>query len=142
MNRRDFLLSSCKACAAAGTGLLLSSLLSGCSSLQVYKTTPSANVIDVPKSAFLPDEHRKLIRAAGVGYDIILIAPAGQTPYAILLRCSHQDNALVALNNGFSCNMHGSRFSETGEVLTGPATAPLKKFTVEQTEQSYLIKLI
>lgn len=141
MNRRDFILSSCKACVATGGGLLLSSLFSSCSSLQVYKTAPATNVIEVPKSAFGPEERKKIIRAAGVGYDILLLQPAGSEPWAILMRCSHQDNALVALNKGFSCSMHGSQFEDSGEVISGPATAPLKKFTVTQNESNFIIHL-
>ncbi len=141
MNRRDFLISSCKACVATGGGLLLTSLFSSCSSLQVYKTAPSTNVIEVPKSAFAPDERKKIIRAAGIGYDILLLQPPGSEPWAILMRCSHQDSALVALNKGFTCSMHGSQFEDSGEVISGPATAPLKKFKVSQNETSYLIQL-
>ena len=129
------------ACVATGGGLLLSSLFSSCSSLQVLKTTPSDNVIEVPKSSFAPEERKKIIRAVGVGYDILLLLPAGKEPWAILMRCSHQDSALVALNRGFSCSMHGSQFEDSGEVISGPATAPLKKFIVTQNETNYLIHL-
>ncbi len=45
--------------------------------------------------------------------------------------CTH-DNCLVSSfgNNRITCNCHGSQFDTTGRVITGPATQPLRSFTV------------
>jgi Rieske Fe-S protein len=51
--------------------------------------------------------------------------------------CTHQSCALRVQPQGFTCPCHGSRFSQTGEVLTGPARKPLSwhKLSVSKSGQ-------
>ena len=43
--------------------------------------------------------------------------------------CTHSGASVNSFQNGISlCNSHGSEFNTSGEVVTGPATRPLKKY--------------
>jgi cytochrome b6-f complex iron-sulfur subunit len=47
--------------------------------------------------------------------------------------CTHSNCGLSGFNNssGFlECNCHGSRFRTNGQVAVGPATTPLRSYTV------------
>ncbi len=49
---------------------------------------------------------------------------------AVSQTCTHQGVTVVyqASGNVFYCSGHGSKFSESGGVTQGPATAPLKQY--------------
>lgn len=44
--------------------------------------------------------------------------------------CTHGACAVEPRDDALFCPCHGSRFSETGEVLVGPATKALRSFAV------------
>ena len=51
---------------------------------------------------------------------------------AVQVACTHEGTS-IAYNNAaskFICPLHGSEFSQTGTVVTGPAVVALKKYTV------------
>ena len=51
---------------------------------------------------------------------------------AVQVACTHQGTA-IAYNEGqhrFICPAHGSEFSDSGQVLVGPAALPLHEYTV------------
>ena len=66
----------------------------------------------------------------------IIVAFKGNDIYLALDSiCTHQGCTIgynLASNN-FPCPCHGSVFSPTGSVLNGPATAPLKSYTVTKS---------
>ena len=51
---------------------------------------------------------------------------------AVQVACTHEGTAINYNQNQniFICPLHGSQFSQTGQVILGPATASLQKFTV------------
>jgi cytochrome b6-f complex iron-sulfur subunit len=51
---------------------------------------------------------------------------------AVQVICTHQGATIgYNANQGiFICPSHGSEFSKTGQVVQGPATAPLQRYTV------------
>jgi len=60
---------------------------------------------------------------------------------AVQSACTHQGTTLnyVSGNNDFECPLHGSRFTTNGAVLNGPATTPLKKYTISITGNTMTI---
>ena len=56
---------------------------------------------------------------------------AGQL-IAVSQACTHQGVSVVydGQQGQFVCNAHGSRFSNTGGVVAGPANSPLRQYNV------------
>ena len=54
---------------------------------------------------------------------------------AVQLACTHEGTSInySAAQNRFVCPNHGSQFNTSGAVLNGPASASLKKYTIEIT---------
>lgn len=138
MKRREFIKSSCTICAVAAT-FGLATNLSSCSTVQVYKTSVNNNVITVPKTEFVDGAYLKVIRSNYSFHDILLVNKPETKPLALLMTCTHFNNALVVNNDGLNCNLHGSSFSLTGEVKNGPATKNLKTFLVTQDANNFYI---
>lgn len=64
----------------------------------------------------------------------VIIINTGESFIALSSLCTHQ-SCQVGYNHGngnLPCPCHGSVFSTTGSVLEGPASSPLKKYTVSQ----------
>jgi len=51
---------------------------------------------------------------------------------AVQVACTHEGTTIAynAAQSKFICPLHGSQFSQTGQVLVGPAVIALKKYTV------------
>jgi cytochrome b6-f complex iron-sulfur subunit len=65
----------------------------------------------------------------------IIIANSGGNFLALSSVCTHQ-GCTVGFNptaNNFPCPCHGSLFSANGSVINGPASSPLKSYTVNKT---------
>lgn len=58
--------------------------------------------------------------------------------------CTHQGTPVdfVSDNGTFKCSNHGSVFSGTGGVTVGPATKPLKAYTVSFDSAKNILKVI
>ena len=139
--RREFIKNSCTLCLAlAGSGSL-AFLASACASLPVYKTTVAGNVISIPVADIPAEEKYKIIRAASMAYDIMLVRETDKSFIALLMKCTHVGNPLVAGNHGLVCNFHGSTFDLQGQVTHGPATKPLEKLKVIREDDSINIYL-
>jgi cytochrome b6-f complex iron-sulfur subunit len=61
---------------------------------------------------------------------LFLVARTGDSSFAALTStCTHQTCTVTGFDGGnYICPCHGSRFSTTGRVLNGPASAPLRSF--------------
>ena len=59
-----------------------------------------------------------------------LVARTAQESFSALTTiCTHQTCTITGFDNSnFVCPCHGSRFSTTGRVVSGPANAPLRSF--------------
>jgi len=127
-------------CLAVGAGLVAASALSSCATLPVYKTTMANNKVSVPVSLFAQSDFQ-VIQPKDLFYNIGLRKEKGGTYTALLLRCTHADNQLVAAGNGFRCNLHGSTFDKEGQVTQGPAERSLKKYRTEIISDQIIIHL-
>ncbi|MDE1190621.1 MAG: Rieske (2Fe-2S) protein [Arachidicoccus sp.] len=143
MERRYFLKKACGTCAAMSIGtLLLSSVLESCKtvSLSLYKTGSEKGWATVPLLNF-SDTDFKLVRVNNYNFDIAILKQKTGDYDAILLMCTHAGQALTKAGNGYFCTLHGSRFSQSGEVLKGPATDPLQHLPIKIVDQNLLVKL-
>lgn len=135
--RRTFIKKSCTACVGLLAATSLASLLNSCASLPVYSTMVENNVIRVPLESIGPEEKMKIVRSKSLAYDVLLIIKDDKMHKSFLMKCTHQDNVLVANSNGLTCNLHGSTFNLNGKATKGPATRPL--ISLQTTEENNFI---
>jgi cytochrome b6-f complex iron-sulfur subunit len=136
--RKDFLVSSCKAGCGLIAGLSVLSSVESCSSIKVFKVESSDGKIQIPLTEFT-ETNIRIIRVANLEYDIMVAKKTDGSYSAVYMRCTHQDWQLTANTKGLNCSMHGSSFDLDGNVLVGPATNPLKKFTVSKTNTHLIL---
>jgi thiosulfate dehydrogenase [quinone] large subunit len=82
-----------------------------------------AGVADVAVGSVLPF-------TAPNGDPAYLLHPSATAYLAYSAVCTHQGCTVQHVDGGFACPCHGARFDSSGQVLRGPAQAPLQKFTV------------
>ncbi len=114
----------------AGLGLLTSQL-SGCAPLPIFKADMSNGLISVPFTSFTEKNKIVIVRNSQLEFDIVLVKNSETDFSALQLKCTHQDNALTATQTGFFCSSHGSTFDLKGNVTKEPALNPLKKYKTE-----------
>lgn len=121
-NRRDFLKSSLKTIAIGSIAL---------SSLDIKKLFAEAekeNLL-IGKTINLSDYPE--LQSVG-GHAVIgktFISRTGDSKFLVLsMVCTHKKCDVDFTGEGFECPCHGSTFSSTGKVLSGPATKNLKSY--------------
>ncbi|MBY0244374.1 MAG: Rieske 2Fe-2S domain-containing protein [Sphingobacteriaceae bacterium] len=140
MHRRSFIKKTCAFCFTAGA-LGTTTQISGCavSGAKLLKIDAENKVIRVAKTEF--DGHKmRVIRSKDWDFDIALVKK-GEQYTAMSLMCTHIEEPLMLAGDIFICNMHGSRFSNEGEVLQGPAQKSLEKLKTEVETDYIIIKL-
>lgn len=130
MQRRDFLLTGCKAC-----GLLLAlpaiGSLEGCASTKTLSLEPAAgsSTIDVPLSAFA-EKNVVPVHTSKLADELLVVKlPSGEYR-ALLKKCTHKGGPLSLEGDGLKCGWHDSRFDLEGKPVSGPAKAALKSYPV------------
>lgn len=121
---------------AVGGSLLLTApvLFNACSddsSEDGNDNNSGSNTIDLNDPAYA-----NLKTVGGYAYkgDIIVIRSTDTVYIALSKVCTHS-SCTVTYNSSTSelpCACHGSKFTKEGAVVTGPATSPLKKYSVTQ----------
>jgi Rieske Fe-S protein len=139
MDRRKFVKQSCTACLAVSAGITISAL-SSCATLPAYKTAIANNKISVPVDLFANSSFQ-LIQPEKLYYNIGLRKESDGTYTALLLRCTHADNQLTLTGNGYTCNLHGSKFDAEGHVTAGPAERNLKKYPTQVISNQIIINI-
>lgn len=141
IERRKFLESACRACLLVSAGFLISDLSACSPSAKVISLPITQNAIRLPTTAFAT-EPAQILRPEGWFYDIAVRKTSEDQYEALLLECTHQQNQLMVIPNGFKCELHGSKFNLNGQVIKGPAERPLKKFetSVDQGELIIFLK--
>ncbi|MBK7553413.1 MAG: Rieske (2Fe-2S) protein [Flavobacteriales bacterium] len=135
MDRRKFLLDSCRVCAAVAAVPALAALES-CGGAKAVTMEPAAGstTIDVPLSQF-GDAAYTVVKSKKVGDDLIIAKQPDGSYVALVKRCTHKGGPVNMDGADLKCSWHGSRFSLNGSVVTGPASTPLKSYpaTLEGT---------
>ena len=129
MQRRQFLKQGCQLCLIGSAGIVLPSLTS-CSTAKysVYKTGIVDKAVEVPVALFAASPFQ-IVRPNGWYRDIAVQKKEDGNYTALLLECTHQENALTVTGNGFHCSLHGSDFDRNGKVRKGPAELPLTHYS-------------
>jgi Rieske Fe-S protein len=119
LSRRHFLVQA---------GVTLTAVRSlGCDGTDSEEATgpiPAGNLNAVP-----------LNHLAAVGDKPVALGRDAGGLYAMTTICTHQRCNIASggtiTPEGLACSCHGSRFSRTGAVTSGPATTPLKHYKVD-----------
>lgn len=141
MERRDFIKSTCIACASVSGLGAISSLLSGCTPLASLKTSSVNNMISIPESSFIANQTILLVKNSQSDYDILLVKKKDNTYNALYMQCSHENQPLTATKSGLFCASHGSAFDLEGNVTVQPATKALKRYKTITENNSITIYL-
>lgn len=125
LNRREFVR---KSCALLGIGAAISTL-ENCSSPNVVPT-PTANFtvdLTAPGNSALLNNGGAIVKNG-----IIIIRKSSSTYIALSTICTHAGCTVNYSANSarLTCPCHGSVFSNSGQVLQGPATSPLPTYSV------------
>ncbi|MDO5661794.1 MAG: Rieske (2Fe-2S) protein [Brachybacterium sp.] len=80
----------------------------------------------------IPENATSMVNFGGQQPFVAIIRGAGDDIRALSGYCTHQGCAVTLDGEEFDCPCHGSRFdADTGEVLRGPADAPLPEVEIE-----------
>src|SRR5688572_13387788 len=110
MKRRKFIKLSCAHCIGTAFYATFVASLSSCSSsLPVVRAQNEQQQLKVPEASFNAG-NMIIVRHKQLEYDVLLIKNSEQHYTALQMKCTHQDNSLVATKNGLFCTAHGSSF--------------------------------
>ena len=140
MDRRDFLHNCGHACLLLfATPLVIGG--SGCSATTVVQVSANTDrTVDVPVSALVANG-RAIVRCEQLSDDMLVTRNVQGEWRALLMRCTHRDQPLVAVSNGLVCNSHGSRFDLDGLVTKAPAVASLHLYRITEHDDHLTIHL-
>jgi cytochrome b6-f complex iron-sulfur subunit len=132
MNRRKSIKNIATGCALIFAGVPV--LIAGCtkqSTDQGLQPGQSINVdLSLPENAVLNNPGgSKIIQN-------VLIGNTGSNFFAVSSICTHMGCTVMfnSSQNKLQCPCHGSEFSTTGSVITGPAVVALQSFVVTKTD--------
>jgi len=143
MERRFFIKRACRVCLLGAAGAAVAADLASCSPSSgkaVFKPQVNNNQLEVPLSLF-DTQAFQIVGPAKYPYEIAIEKKEDNTYKALLLKCTHYDNQLTPTGNGFTCTLHGSKFSKEGDVVNGPAARPLQQLKTQVINNSLLISL-
>lgn len=130
MDRRKFVKSSCALCATVMAVGIVSSVITGCASLPIYKGAIDDRIINIPLTSFA-EGNMVIVRNNKLSADILIVKKSATESYALEMKCTHQDVGLSATTTGLYCTAHGSTFDIEGNVTKEPALKPLKRYKTE-----------
>jgi cytochrome b6-f complex iron-sulfur subunit len=145
MERRKFI----KSCCYAGAGIpILGSILTSCESLYYAQSTVKSNTLVVPLSEFIHTQKNKtsqrkfvLVNSDKLKFPVCIYHLEKELYVASLLKCTHQGCELNVGGGRYSCPCHGAEFSNTGQVLSGPAETNLKTYKTTVENENILVHL-
>ena len=138
MERKDFI----EQVGLSGAAILIFGCTQGCSKSEGTtsnnngnnNSTPVDFTIDISKTPY------DALKTNGGFYvepitNVIVVKTTASEIIAVSAICTHQQASIAyqANNNRFYCAAHGSVFTTTGAVTTGPATTALKKYQTTLT---------
>jgi cytochrome b6-f complex iron-sulfur subunit len=91
----------------------------------------SAVTVNVGTGSVLAAPGSAAIVRSSLG-DFLVARTSGTTFSALTAVCTHEGCTITGQSGqAFVCPCHGSRFDQTGGVLNGPASRPLRQFATQ-----------
>lgn len=137
-SRREFLK---KTGAVATMSMFGAGFFTACSNEDIAPDgSTSADGITINSTTVLVDLTKKTVLQSEGGWLLIptariLVVNTGSSFRALTSVCTHSgcSNNWSFTDNEFVCNCHGSRFTTSGQVISGPASSPLRAFRNSRT---------
>ncbi|NNM95307.1 MAG: Rieske 2Fe-2S domain-containing protein [Bacteroidia bacterium] len=132
MNRRDFIQQSLLASCGIAAGALA---LDSCSKPSSASPAPSAPTVNFTIDISTSQYNALQVNGNYLYANNVIIARDNSGNFVALYQVCTHAGCTVQFNgtNQFPCPCHGSVFSESGAVLNGPASSPLKKYNTQLT---------
>lgn len=145
MNRKDFI----KTCGYTCLGIAgISLLMESCTPTKYITVSIVNKQLSIAKKEFIEIKDSKektlrhlIIRTKDIDFPIVLYRFSETEYSALLLKCSHQNSELNVNGDLLTCNAHGSEFDNKGEIVQGPADAPLTSYKTTNDLQNIYIHL-
>ena len=135
MYRKEFI----KTVGILTVGTLGGSFISSCAVIKYTQYSIDGNKLVVKKSEFSAAQKFVLLNFEGLPAAIYLRKNEDETFTALLTQCTHKGCEVDPDYDLLSCPCHSSKYSSAGEVLSPPATEPLKKFNVLEDQENIYI---
>jgi cytochrome b6-f complex iron-sulfur subunit len=131
MDRKQFLKSSLL---LGGLGLAGSAIL--VESCKKSSSTSSAQGPSVNFTLDLSQTSNSALNTVGgsvAANGVVVICSATNTYNALAQSCTHQGCSLSYSSNKMVCPCHGGSFDMSGNVVSGPPSVPIKKYSVTKS---------
>jgi len=115
-------------------------LLDGCTSVKTIQTTVVKGKLIVDQALFSESKF-VIVNSESLKVPVYLSQVDNDSYRAFLMVCTHKACELRPTGPFLSCPCHGSEFSNTGEVLKGPAMDVLNEYSVELNDPKIVIDL-
>jgi cytochrome b6-f complex iron-sulfur subunit len=140
--RREFCVQACHGAALAAVGATLGTVLQGCggsgsgsagSPLPVISATQSGGAVTLTIDAASPLAAVGTAALVQSSSGSLLVAHTAQDTFvAVTSQCTHQTCTITRYASpSYVCPCHGSQFSPTGQVVSGPASRPLTQLRTQ-----------
>lgn len=137
MQRKEFI----KSVGILTVGTIGGSLLNSCAITKYAQYSVDENKLVVKKSEFSDTYKFVLLNISGLPAAIYLRKNEDETFTALLTQCTHKGCEVDPDYDMLSCPCHGSKYSSAGDVISPPATEPLKKFDVLTDSENIYIQI-
>lgn len=139
MKRRTFI----KQCGCSAIALSGASLLTACQTAEVRHTIATINTdneLSVNKKEFGSKQFVLLENPQGE-HPIVVFKVSEDDYSASLMSCTHQRCGTEVVGDVIVCPCHGSRFSNQGKLIKGPAERDLDSYKIRTSVDTVFIKL-
>jgi cytochrome b6-f complex iron-sulfur subunit len=137
MHRKEFI----KSVGILTAGTLGSSLINSCAVIKYAQYSVDGNKLVVKKSEFTDIQKFVLLNVNGLPAAVYLRKNENNTFTALLTQCTHKGCEVDPDYDLLSCPCHGSKYSSAGEVISPPATEPLKKLNVITDSENIYVQI-
>ena len=145
MNRRGFILNTCKFCVLS---TVTANFLLACRPTKYLQGTLTNDGIILNVDEFRSNEKGEpkyysylIVRNDALQYPICVYRRSESEYNALWMRCTHQGTELQVSGDYLQCPAHGSEFNNQGLVTNGPADNHLRNFPVIVNNDQLFIDL-
>lgn len=138
MKRRDFVRRL--PVVSAGMAAVTTTTLAGCGGAVWLAPTPAPGGFRIASVDLGPTDS-VMVQSPEMERPVHLRRDDAGEPVALLASCTHRGCQPEPLGDRLACPCHGSEFTFTGEVITGPADRPLVRYETDERDGTILVRI-